>query len=203
MVTAPDGIKLVNPADPDRAYLRSSLVPSLVTYAQKLLDQQQDRVVIFEIGKVFFTKSGKYHEQLKLGVAMAGDTGPKLWNTVPRKLDIHNLTGILEKLGTNYDLGQTGEVFWAELNPVKANLNTNPYSVVSIYPPIIEDVNIVSHLKYADLINRIKKLSPLINRVNLIDKYDDKLTLRITYHSDTKQLSSNDISGIRTALLSI
>ena len=40
-------------------------------------------------------------------------------------------------------------------------------------------------------------LSTLINQIELIDKYENKLTLRITFHDKNKQLTKEDISAIR------
>ena len=74
------------------------------------------------------------------------------------------------------------------------------YSLTPQFPAIIEDFNIGYHPPYSDLIKRIHKVSPLVKKIELMDKYGDQLTLRITYHSDSRQLSSSDIKPLRHKL---
>ena len=196
-------IKLVNPPDPDLSYLRNNIYPSLVNYAHRLLNLRQSQVAIFEIGKVFSQEGNKYSEHLRLGLAMAG-----------KDIIIHNLTGVLQKaaalLGVEnlpVKVGQVARVFWAEID-VDSLMQTlpplaNPYSIISQYPPIIEDVNVTYTGNYQELITKIKKLSNLITNIELVDKYENKLTLRITYHSNSQQLSSSNVAPIRNKLESI
>jgi len=192
-------IKLVNPPDPDMATLRPSLLPGLSAYAQRWLDLNQPQVSIFEIGKVFSQAKGKFSEHLRLGITMAGT-----------KITIADLTGIIQKLsvllGTDLkpQIQITANIFCAEINVdqllTKFPAFVNPYAMVSQFPPIVEDVNVSYSGNYADIVSKIKKASPLIKSVELIDKYENKLTLRITYHDAKKQLSSQDIAPIREKL---
>ena len=55
-------------------------------------------------------------------------------------------------------------------------------------------------LPYEQLVAKIRKVSPLIANVCLVDKFNQKLTLTITYHSDKRQLSTQDIEPIRKQL---
>ncbi len=186
-------VKLVNPPEQNLGYLRSSISPSLVKYVLKLVNLRQEKVAIFEIGKIFTQTGSKYTEHLHLGLAVT---------------QFADLTGVLQKaaalLGVDHlsaRVGETNGIYWAEIDvdkllPLLPDY-VNPYAVVSAFPPIIEDVNVTYQGNYFDLIKRIKKISPLINQIELIDKYDDKLTLRMTYHSATKQLSSSDIAPLR------
>ena len=209
---APDGIKLVNPPDPDSATLRPSLHHSLATYAQKLLDYNQPHAAVFEIGKTFqHHHKNLFTEKLSLGIAIGGQTAPQHWKTSPRSVEFADLKGIVDTfqklMGAprlNIEYGSQDNIFWTEINVdellKEVPAYTNNYSIVSKFTPIIEDINVTLNTKYDTLINQIKKSSPLIKQVDLIDKYGDKLTLRLTFHSDTKQLSSSDLTGVREAL---
>ena len=181
-------IALVNPPDPDLKWLRSNIYPSLVKYCQRR------KVNIFEIGNTFTGTAAKYHEHMCLAVAVRD-----------------NLSGVLQKLESLLGVkdlpvkyGKINEIFWAEIDLDKLLPQVpkfiNPYSIVSQFPPVIEDVNINYDGNYGKLLAKIKKISGLIKQIELIDNYDNKLTLRITYHSDTKQLSSSDISPVRQKL---
>ncbi|KKW00508.1 MAG: hypothetical protein UY33_C0010G0029, partial [Candidatus Amesbacteria bacterium GW2011_GWA1_48_9] len=52
-------------------------------------------------------------------------------------------------------------------------------------------------------IKSIQKISSLIKQIDLIDKFGDKLTLRLTFHSASRQLSSEDIAPLREKILQI
>ncbi len=58
---ADGGIKLTNPPDPDRAYLRTSLIPSLHEYALRWINLGKSRIAIFEVGKLFKNKKECFH----------------------------------------------------------------------------------------------------------------------------------------------
>ncbi len=195
-------VKLINPPDPDNATLRDSLTPGLSEYAKRWLGLNQPRVAIFEIGKVFCKSKNKFSETLTLGICIAGP-----------KISLQDLTGILQKLtsllGTDLkpQIAVQKNIFCAEINVdqllSKLPRFTNPYSITSQFPPIIEDVNVTYTGNYADIVAKIKKISPLIKNIELIDKYENKLTLRLTYHSNSKQLSSSDVSPVREKLVSL
>jgi phenylalanyl-tRNA synthetase beta chain len=193
-----DSIKLVNPPDPDRAILRHSLIPSLVDQASKLSGRQQSLISLFEIGKVFVKKSSDYAESLKLGI-VTNET-------------IYHLTGIIQQLGSllgisdlpAYIATHPNNVFAAEID-VQFILDHLPqfvqnYEIISQFPPVIEDINVHYTEQpgaYTKLTEHIRSLSTLIKRIELIDRYANKLTLRITYHSDSKQLTKDDVAPIR------
>jgi phenylalanyl-tRNA synthetase beta chain len=195
---ANNSIRLINPPDPDRATLRRSLIPSLMEHAIKLQNRQQLNVAIFEIGKVFYLDSSKYTESLKLGIVSAQT--------------VYHLTGLIQQLGNLLGIPDLpAEIITHPVNVFSAEIDVqyildhlppfvSAYKIVSQYPPVIEDIN-VNYSEYPGayekIIHKIKSLSDLINQIELIDKYGSKLTLRITYHSDKKQLSSDDIIPIR------
>lgn len=178
-------ISLVNPPDPDLKWLRKNIYPSLVDHSQKR------KLNVFEIGNVFSGTAAKYHELTHLSIAVAD-----------------NLTGFIQKieelLGKSnlaWQYGKIGDIFWAELDlkGVTAHF-VNPYTVISQFPAVVEDINVTYSGDYAKLVEKIKKISSLIKQIDLQDEYGDKLTLRITYHDPKKQLSSEDVAPIRAKL---
>src|SRR3989344_5706187 len=165
-----NGIKLVNPPDTDAATLRSSLHPSLASYAKKLLDYNQPYAAVFEIGKTFHSRKNLFTETLSLGIAIGGQTEIKHWKTSPRPVEFSDLKGIVDafpkplgvsQINVEYD-SQDG-VLWAEINVDELLKEippyTNNYSVVSKFTPIIEDINATLTTKFDTLINQIKKVS--------------------------------------------
>lgn len=213
-VSVPNSVRLVNPPDPGTPFLRHSLAPNLTTYAQKLLHRKVSRVILFEIGKVFTRVRNIYVEKLHLCLALAGSQSRPNWRApAPRPLDIYDLTGLVstfqrltgwENLSGNYSSFADILTFETDLSPFShISDSTDVYSLAPAYPPIIEDINISFTHPYTRLVKKIHKASPLIQKIELVDKYGDKLTLRLTYHSDTKQLSSKDLIPIRDKLFQL
>jgi phenylalanyl-tRNA synthetase beta chain len=201
------GIRLINPPDPDRAFLRTRLSPGLIDYAKRWINLHQPRVAIFELGKVYLQKGNKYQERLHLGVALAGYNDPPSWNNKSRPVNYYDLKGKIEKLQQlmgieklNFEITSQDGFIFSEINLDELGTwkSDQKYEVVSRFPPIVEDVNLIGN--YDNLVTKITKLSPLIKQIQLVDKFEDKLTLRIVYHSKVKQLSSIDIAPIRTKI---
>ena len=145
--------------------------------------------------------------------SVAGDSGasqPSNPNTISTtNTDYLKFKGVFEalqtELGNNFpfEISTHPTYISCEVNLAKvlqAATGLHKFNPISKFSPIIEDINITLNTKYDALINQIKKVSPLIKQVDLIDKYGDKLTLRLTFHSDSKQLSSLDLFSVRKAL---
>lgn len=209
-----NSIKLVNPPDPDFAHLRTSLLPNLTSYSRRLLNRGVEHVSLFEIGKVFHHSTKVYLENLKVGLVLAGQDTSKNWLTTPKPLSIYQLKGILESLSNllgvshlDYVPSESNGIFLAEIDLdallTKTPQFTNPYSIISVFPPITEDINLTFTKSYRDLDQDIRSLSPLITSVKLIDKYGDKLTLRLTFHDSARQLSTSDIVPIREKIMAL
>ncbi len=179
-------IKLTNPPDPKKAYLRSGIKQNLINYAKKLVLRKQKFVRLFEVGKVF-EKTKKYEEHLNLSICVSDEE------------DIHIFKGIVETfnslLGAKLDfaLGVEDGIYWAEtsLDSLigKTAKYVDVYDTVSKFAPIIEDVNITFDGSFSKLLSKIKASSKYITNIEFVEKYGDKLTLRITYLSREKQLT--------------
>ena len=71
------------------------------------------------------------------------------------------------------------------------------------YPAIIEDLTFeFPHLAYyQEIVDLIKKVSPLITKVNLKDSFKNKLTFRIYYQHPTQSLTDKEISQTRKSIV--
>ncbi|MBI2587623.1 hypothetical protein HYW29_02345 [Candidatus Amesbacteria bacterium] len=188
------GLKLKNPLSSEWTYLRTSLSHSPV------ISQNLGRVKelnLFEIANVYLPRKNDLpHEELHLVVSST--------NTNYQKFK-----GIIEalqlELGTNFqfEIATHSTYLSCEINLSKilpTATGLRQFTPISKFSPIIEDINVTLNTEYATLINQIKKISPLITQINLVDKYADRLTLRLTFHSDDHQLSSIEISPLRIKL---
>jgi phenylalanyl-tRNA synthetase beta chain len=96
-------LKLANPLTPDREYMRRSLLPTLLE-ALALNLREQERVLLFEIGRVYLMRDGASNgrallpdEPRRLALALAGPREPLSWLTPsPAPMDFFDLKGIVE-----------------------------------------------------------------------------------------------------------
>lgn len=200
LVAKDTGLKLKNPLSSEWTYLRTALAPS---HKQLIADNlgRAPEITMFEIANVYKPQgNGLPHEELHLIISSS-------------RTDYYWMKGIVEaleaKLGTS--IGYAGITVDANCIYVEVNLEDvlpkataiRKYKPISKFPPVVEDINIMHTGNYDEIEKKIFAISPLITNVQLIDKYDTKLTLRITYHTDSKQLSTEDVVSIRTQLMEL
>ena len=71
---------LANPISEDLKVMRPSLLPGLLSAAQRNSDRGATAIRLFEIGRCYFRKAdGTSEEKLTLGVLLAGDKTPRGW----------------------------------------------------------------------------------------------------------------------------
>lgn len=71
---------LANPISEDMKVMRPSLLPGLLSAAQRNMDRGSDNVRLFEIGRRYFkAKDGSSDERLTLGLVLAGNRTPRGW----------------------------------------------------------------------------------------------------------------------------
>ena len=196
LVDQDSGLKLKNPLSSEWTYLRTSLAPSHLKIVSENLGKV-DELHLFEIANVYLPKKGNLpHEELHLILTSTN-------------LDVSQLKGYVEALSLEMGVHITPEIkvyptaLICEINlePLIAKATSiKTYIPISQYPPIIEDINVPYTGNYAATVAKIKKVSPFVAKIELVDKYENKLTLRITYHSKSKQLSSQNIVPIREKL---
>src|SRR3989344_6783670 len=81
---------------------------------------------------------------------------------------------------------------------IKHAVVTKEYKPISIYPPIIEDMTIdTKDRELGPIIEKIKQTSNLITSVELVDSFETKHTLRITFQDPTKNLTQQEVAAIR------
>ena len=100
-------VKILDPMTEERNALRYSLLPSLKMIYEYNKARNQKDISIYEIGKSFYKKNGKYGEQLNLAALM---TGNYTMGIKKDTVDFYTIKGILEEVlehlgfGENYSL---------------------------------------------------------------------------------------------------
>ncbi len=193
-----DGLKIKNPLSSEWAFLRTNLTSSHISIISENIGRVPE-LNFFEIANVYLPRSASLPEE----------TSHLIISTT--NLNRRHLQGILD--GLSQQLGTTLPpniisysnpaclIFESELPTVLAHASSiKKFTPISKFAPVIEDFNLNYSGNYADLVTKIKSLSPLIKHLELIDIYQHRLTLRITFHSDERQLSKDDIAPLRNLL---
>lgn len=81
---------------------------------------------------------------------------------------------------------------------VKHAIATKEYKPISQYPTIIEDVTIdAKDRELGPIIEKIKQASGLITNVKLVDSFENRYTLRLTFQDPNRNLTQEEVGKIR------
>jgi phenylalanyl-tRNA synthetase beta chain len=83
-------LRLVNPISADLDAMRPSLLPGLVSAAQRNADRGYPDVALFEVGPLYRDDTPAGQALAAAGVR-AGHTGPKYWREKGREVDLHDV----------------------------------------------------------------------------------------------------------------
>lgn len=96
-------LRVKNPLGEDQAFLRTSLLPGLLTAVERNIRQGAKTIGLFEVGRTFQAKETE--ETSALGVALFGRASKANWRGGDdRSLDWHDARGILETLAGSHRL---------------------------------------------------------------------------------------------------
>jgi len=88
-------LQLANPIASQLSAMRTTLWGGLIETLRHNLNRQQDRVRIFELGRVYASQA---EQPMKLGGLAYGDVMPEQWGAPARRVDFFDLKGDLERL---------------------------------------------------------------------------------------------------------
>ena len=86
---------LANPLAIHLSAMRTSLWGGLIETLRHNLNRQQERVRIFELGRIYASQA---EQPMKLGALVYGDALPEQWGAAARRVDFFDLKGDLEHL---------------------------------------------------------------------------------------------------------
>lgn len=88
-------LPLANPIASQLSVMRTTLWGGLLDTLRHNLNRQQDRVRIFELGRVYASLA---EQPMRLGGLVYGDVQPEQWGAAARRVDFFDLKGDLERL---------------------------------------------------------------------------------------------------------
>lgn len=196
-----DTLRVDNPVSREFEYLRPSLKPNL----KKALAQNKanfEKINLYELGKVYL---GKNLNEANETYFLSGITNNRNFLEVKGLLE-----KVFEDLGVKEDPTKYIEILdkgiFFELNYSQVLKNANPNKIFKSlpkHPPIVEDLSIIAseNVKTSDLILEIKKQSPLVANVSLLNQFENSRAFHIAYQDKNKNLTGEDVSKIRSKIL--
>lgn len=95
-------IKVDNPLDSKRKFLRTQLLPSLVENVVYNEKRQKESLKFFEISDIYFLKNNNVHHEKKLGIIISGRQGLG-YKDFSKKLDKKYLKELFKKIGADVE----------------------------------------------------------------------------------------------------
>lgn len=213
-------LKLKNPLSEDNLYMRNTLIPSLLQVVSD--NKTHTNFKIFEISNVYIPNDKGLPEEVQYLASVIKEEDADFYKA---KGYIEGLMQILNIKNFSFEEKSDGiegavilvdhhtigrieideeilfEINFTEL--LKHASTTKKYREVAKFPPLIEDVRlrIPPHHVFRNIEQAIKEESELVEKVELLDVYEDKKTFRITYRSKAGSLTSLQIAPIREKIL--
>ena len=213
---AGEQLEIVNPLSPELKYIRNDLKPGLLEKVE-YNSHYFDHLKIFELGKEIIPTSATTlpNEVTKLVAAYYDKT-----STDPETL-FRQAKGDMELILAKFNVTENDgiatikpynhQTIIFEINVQKLiNVSaTHHQEVLEVpkFPPIIEDISfyVNNDKPVGNIIDAVKKTSPLISSVEVFDVYKDEsrrsVAIRLTYQDATKPLSNQHVSPIRQAII--
>ena len=180
-------VKLLDPLSNEKAYIRYSLIPSLMKVYDYNKRINNNDISIFEMGKGFYKIDNEYKEDYKLAILMTGEYFNEIGNN--RKCDFYVLKGIVEQLldflgfNSRYNFNIDNNIP-KELHPYQSasiNINGTHIGIMGkLHPNVTKDDVYVLEINLDKLLSirtstikykEIPKYLPMLKDVNfVIDK---------------------------------
>lgn len=93
-----NSIALANPLSGDLAVMRTSVLPGLVEALRYNRHRQQERVRLFEIGRVFHMDQNEPMETVRIAGAACGSVLPENWSATAKTIDFFDIKGDVQQL---------------------------------------------------------------------------------------------------------
>lgn len=96
-----DMVKMLNSLSSELDVLRPSMLESGLEVVQYNCNRKNTDLALYEFGKIYATRDGKYYEEEQLALYLTGNTISANWNAKAQKADIYYLKGVLQNLMAN------------------------------------------------------------------------------------------------------
>ncbi len=216
-------VTIKNPLTDDHIYMRTTLVPSLLSAIRE--NKNRKDLMLFEIANVYHKKTNSLPDEKLMFATIIKKDNVSFFEAKGM------VEQILADFGVkNYEMHKTksastgadvyiekdflGQIEHLEENIVDFEIDfeilmkhatlAKIYKPSSHFPKAYEDLRfeIDPNLTYEKIVKTIREQSNLIVDVSLLDVYKNKKTFTITYQSEEKNLTNEDIKEVREKIIS-
>lgn len=207
-------LKLSNPLGKEWEFMRRSLIPVL----EKAIfeNEKLDSVSLFEMGLVFFPDEGRKLPVEQMNLAMA--------TTKTFRYLLGHLDMLMREVKIDYLVNSDGKVMSGkiDLGIIRVNkgismveLNIDiikklARDIISIKPlskhqSIVEDItlSLPANTNLGPIIQKIKKVSKLIQTIELTKTWEQNVTFKIEFNGDDHQLTQEEVNGEKEKIMRI
>lgn len=221
---APTGLKLKNPLGKESEYLRTSLMPSLITAARQNAGNKEP-FHLFEMANVYLAQKGDLpNEKMMLAGIFANASYREAKGVVEGLLSELNVKGeMFSEDAAHYlpnrhiyikakgrILGEFGELSQGHLYYQfdvealrQAHREIGSFKPIPKYPAQIEDITISfpERTKIGEVTDFVLSKEKLVSQMELSDIYKDSYTFRLWYQHPAKTLTDKEVEAARNKLL--
>lgn len=224
--------QITNPISSDWVYMRPTLLPSMLLCMKQNMSLDTDLRLFELSMTYAYRRNNLPNEESTLIVALSGNRYGKIKGIAEAIFTIFGIPfpQTTEPANGYYQsnrslrlghVGQIGEIDSTLLSTlgiyksitvlelsidqlVKHANTSHTYTSIPKHPASYEDMafTVPDRSFVAPMIASLKTVHPLITNVTLFDSFKDVRTFHITYQSDTKNLTSEDITPIREKIIS-
>jgi phenylalanyl-tRNA synthetase beta chain len=150
-------LKTIHSKSEDYSVLRTSLLPGLLQVTKGNLDQKNQTLHAFEIGRIHFVQENQLAEIQMGAILLTGKFAPPYWGEKAREVDFYDLKGILENLLSGlqvkpYTIQPSNHM---SFHPGRqAQIQTHGLTIGSfgeIHPALLEKFDIKQRVLFAEL----------------------------------------------------
>jgi len=217
-------LKLKNPLGTESEYLRTSLMPSIITSVSQN-SGAKERFHLFEMANIYLRKINDLpNEILTLAGVFSGYPYREAKGVIEALTDKLHIQVAFEPLDEkgfaaskcaliksgSEVIGKIGIPEGTDFVYYEFNINKlaeiSPkviaYKQISKYPAQIEDITLIlpERTKLGEVVESIKSVKNILN-VTLTGVYENSYTFRVWYHNPEKTLTDEDVEIIRKLLL--
>lgn len=217
-------LKLKNALGVDTEFLRTSLMPSVLSAAKENIGIK-NKFHLFEISNVYIPRNNDLpEERLILAGIFSGypyRQAKGVIESVLERLQIRAKFKIEESKGFGASkcsfiyhkdkyigrvgVPENGNFIYYEFamnSLMEASPKVVTFEPISKYPPQIEDINFTlpKQTRVGDLITAIKEIK-FVTNAELVDIYNDRYTFRIWYQDKAKTLTDTEVERIRKEIV--
>ena len=223
--------RLTNPLSEEWVYMRPTLLPSMLLavrhnlsftkdlslfelsmtyeYQKNDLPHERPTLIVARTGEHFLTLKGVAEAIFSMFVVPFSSKTVKLppWYH-PKRSVLMGSFGVLgevhPQLLRTLSVPEPVTVLELDIEVLLSHAApTGPYRPISKYPASFEDLSFVfpSRTPIGPVLEMVQGRDPLVAGVTLIDSYGDSRTMRITYQSNIRNLTSDDLSRVREKII--